>query len=317
MKKQNADPMMRHAAIYALAVATLCMTIGCTKDGKYSPKEKISKVYGKTTTTYAHLEEGTWLTDTTIVMAKHITEQWFWDGSKLAAIAYYDTAGRVESTVKFDYDGSQLIKVYTDTRNYIAFAYDGRKVVTATTYSEGQQQSLYQFTHDGSKISKINIHFSTMSKSNATSTLPSGLENTLWQVLMPCDARQAMLPAATSGAKSSFSVSVSLTWDGKNVSKAEVESGNVSYTTTYDYDECHNPYQGFLYALVEGGETSPMSKNNVLKATITNADGTTEATTYTYAYDGKWPIARGEGRTISSSTHRSTSTETLYFEYEE
>ncbi|MBQ9417933.1 MAG: hypothetical protein IJU19_05050 [Bacteroidales bacterium] len=308
---------MKNIALLTLGVALLYLATGCSKDGKYSPKEKINKVYSKTSTVVSHQEEGVWQVDTSITVGKHLAEQWYWDGSKLAAIAYYNAQGRVASTVRFNYDGSQLTRAYTDDRNYITFSYDGRKATAATEVVNGQRRALYQFSHDGSKISKIEIHFSSIAKGGERAAEAVGLNRTFWGLLMPCDANVVQPSAGEIGTKSAQSIVVSLSWDGKNVSKATVENGNVSYATAYSYDDNHNPYQSFLYALINGGETSPLSKNNVTSATITNADGSQETTSYSYAYDGSWPIARGAGRRITSGGYATTETETLYFEYDD
>lgn len=306
---------MRAYAIYTIAIGLSLFAAGCTKDGKFNPSEKISKVYSKTTRTVAHLEENVWTTDTTINVAKHMTEEWFWDGKQLAAIAYYDADGRVERTVKFEYDGIQLAKAYADADNYIELTYDGRKVTGASSHVGGRLYAEYQFTHDGSKISQIEISYPSINEGMKTLVDARCIDEMLWQVLMPCDARIPLQSAAKGGSKAPLKLAVSLTWEGKNVSAAEVESNGLHYTTTYTYDENHNPYQGFLYALVTGGEATPLAKNNVLTATLTAPDDVAETTAYTYAYDGKWPIARGCGHTVGDISNRTSDTEMLYFEY--
>lgn len=307
---------MKHSIqIGTLALAVAELAAGCTKDGKFNPSEKISSVYESFSTQSSFYDGEEWQSSTNET-PRYKTEQWTWDGKKLASIAYYGMDGTEGGTAKFEYDGSQLSKI-TQDGSVTTFTYDGSKVESATIKYNGATFATIDFTHDGSKISEIKMTYNFGMLAGKASRSVALMEKALWQVVLPCDAsglvNRACAKAKAGGAKAGLTETIKLTWDGKNISKAEASTSTIAYT----YDNKKNPYRGFLLALLSEGPGA-YSKNNVLTEVQTDTEEgvtTTKTTTYTYTYDGNWPEKRTFTMSDSDDTYRSTSTVTQYFEY--
>ena len=86
---------------------------------------------------------------------------------------------------------------------------------------------------------------------------------------------------------------------------------------TYTYDDKNNPYQNYLFGMInmlDNGDMATLNKNNVTKSVTTVSylgQTDTEEMNYTYTYDGKWPTSR----TMTDTYVRSVYTATTYFEY--
>lgn len=305
---------MKKTAFCAIALALVGLTVGCTKDGKYNPKEKISKIYRSSTSQSAFYDGTTWIDNEPYNNPKHVTEAWTWDGKKLVSITEYDSDGNVDGTVKFEYDGNQLEKIVEDGgETYTEFEYDGRKVASAKSYSNGQLSGTMTFTHDGKKISKIIIE-QTGYEPDDKSVRTKAMDEVLWSRLMPVDVRPAMQAMASKGgAKATESVTVTFEWDGDNVKKITMsDNANHSYSATYTYDKMKNPFYGSIYHLM--GDGMSLSENNTTSVS-TSFGGDVETETYTYKYDGKWPVEKSSTESYDEDNYRSTYTSVHYYEY--
>lgn len=312
---------MKKFAFCAMALALVGLTVGCTKDGKYNPKEKISKIYTSSTHSSSWYDGETWHEGDVYNTPKHLSQAWTWDGKKLMSIADYDSDGENYSTAKFEYDGSQLSKI-TEDDNYSVLEYDGKKLASVKTYSDGQLVSTAIVTHDGKKIVKIEATNNADIDLDVKGLRASAMEDALWTLVMPADARPLIKKAAAkSGAKASTTETITFEWDGDNVSKVSMTEGNgtnsSTYTMSYTYDKMKNPYYGFLYEILNESGCS-LSENNAVSMTYTSVseDGTySDTENYTYKYDGKWPIERTNSHSYEGDGYRSSGSTTTYYEY--
>ena len=299
-----------------MVLAVACLFAACTKDGVYNPKEKISKIYQSSSTTYSG---GGY--DNTSTTPKHMTEAWTWDGKTVASISYYGSDGDLDNTVNFTYDGKRLQRIINSSKEYTEFTYDGKKIDKFETYEDGKLASTGTVTYDGKQIVQIDI----VEYDSKAAKSPSEIAymQTLMQVVMPVYTEKTAQAINTIATKGNDTYTIKFEWDGKNISKCNMDMGDGSVSITYTYDEMNNPYKGFLYILGEDGNTSAWgSKNNVTKEVITyNYDGETNEYTanYTYEYDGKWPVTKTLSESVSQNILGTTVTysytSVTYFEY--
>ncbi|MBR1835483.1 MAG: hypothetical protein IJ785_08290 [Bacteroidales bacterium] len=328
---------MKRTILMSLATAAVvCLFASCSeKEGVYSPKKQISKVYESSTSIYQFRDEtdGGWNSDTN-VQPKTLAEEWTWDGKKLSRIAFYETHNVNEKSdpyevVNFTYDGSQLTRAESDDE-YMEITYDGKKLKQAKIFEKNSGENVlmmtFDFEHDGKKVSKIT--FST----DFADMEDSRMERLLFRGLMPtfeqADRTLNLIAKATSrfdGAKASISLPFTLTWSGNNISSMSTTypAFGMSATVNYSYDNKNNPYQNFLFGLIGFGEqtTFPMfNENNITKAVMTASmlffgDPETEEVTYAYTYDGDWPLTQTYTETDDDEDYRHQATTTRYFEY--
>ena len=153
---------MKKITLTAMVLAVACMFAACTKEGVYNPKEKISKIFESSVSTYTMGS-----TTTTDETPKHPTESWTWDGKLLSSITYYEGDGTVDETVTFTYDGKQLSKMQTvGSNSYTQFIYDGSKLEKFETYYSNRLESAGTVTYDGKKVVQIDVVDYDNNKSN-------------------------------------------------------------------------------------------------------------------------------------------------------
>lgn len=321
---------MKRTVLFAAAAALLLFG-ACQKDGKYNPKEKIAKVYEEVSNSYSYNDGEGWQTETNGT-PKHVTEQWTWDGKKLAQIVYpsydYDDEGNMvldgdQDVLRFTYDGSQLTEVKANYEFRMVFTYDGKKLQKAEIYDEKTTPDfVYEFEHDGKKISTITMTGDgDIYKKKSASV--SRMEKLLLGNIIPQSktTEKVMRELHAKAAKSTQSIKMNLTWDGDNVSKITAVTpygGNA--TMSFTYDDKNNPFKGFGLMFGDYGESGTgvefCNKNNITKIVLSDLDGDTDEVNYTYTYDGKWPVSRSQEESYSSTIGQSSWKITEYFEYE-
>lgn len=302
---------MKKISLFAMVLAVACLFAACTKEGVYTPKEKISKVYESSSTTYSGGDYSN--TETT---AKHMTESWTWDGKLISSITTYDNDGGIDGLTTFTYDGKQLTEIKQGT-NVSKLTYDGSKLQKIESYDGNELVSTATVTHDGKKIVKLEIESYDNGEKDAKAI---AFMQTMMKVVMPVYTDNTAKMLSTVATKGSSKYTIDIEWDGKNVSKVNMVYGDESATLTYTYDEMNNPYQGFLYAIADPAEYG--SKNNVISETVTavyDGEPTSYTTSYTYEYDGKWPTTKtstsSDSYDILGTTYTYSHTEVTYFEY--
>ena len=121
---------------FLLISAVLFSFTSCHKDGVYTPKKKISRIYSQISG-----------------QTKMLTEQWTWKENLLSKIDYYYN-GTYSHTNRYQYDGKQLTKVLIDGGE-IRFTYDGSKLEKMEMWFSGSLFWKAKVTHEGNKIVEI------------------------------------------------------------------------------------------------------------------------------------------------------------------
>lgn len=306
MKKMN--------YLSVLLIALMIMTFtSCDKDGVYNPKKKINRIFTSSAGDSKQLEE-TWTWDknllTKIDFGENYVYRFEYDGKRLAKILSSDG----NTTINFFYDGSKYDKVEENYKYSVEEDLYSYSISALTTY---------KFTYDGSKISKITVnHTSTYTydlpfdfKGEVVKHAPKSKLSPLRFFLSEESCKKvAEIRSAKEENKNSetytSTYTITLTWDGNNVSKEvyeEVTDGELyTYSYTFTYDKEKNPYYGLFVG--ESESFISFSKNNVAKIAATNSDGVYAEKNFTYRYEDGFPIERME---IEDG-----STYTTYYEYE-
>jgi hypothetical protein len=325
---------MKKTTILMAILATACCFSACKKDGVYNPKEKIAAIYQSSDYSYSYYNEqtGAWEEEYSHNSPKSLAEKWNWDGKKLSSIDFYYTeedengnsVNLKEYTVNFTYDGKQLTKVTDDSEpnSYIEYSYDGKKIDKITMFYNGAAVETYTFSYDGKKIDKITLTYEENDWDTKSLRKHNVLQNIVWRSLIPdvsnASETASMVKRASKGSKSE-TMTVSLTWDGNNISKASSGEDAIEFT----YDDKKNPLGGFLGSF--GGEITDavsegfdcFNKNNVLtvKETFEGDSDYSETINFSYTYDGKWPVTRTNKREFQDDFYHGIRNSTIYIEY--
>ncbi len=290
---------MRRLIIIAVALLTVFVFSSCKKDGVYKPGRKINRIYYSYSSDYSQTQ-------------KYLKQRWNWDGKLLKSINYYSSSGSLDYTLEFTYDGKRLTRVddYSDGES-VRFTYDGRKLSKMGYYEREVLCEEIDFTYDGGKISRIDWQEigkkSSKGKSMLTDILP---------IVIPSQGESISrsLELAKNESKSLEYGTIKFTWDGGNITEVENEENGWVSHSTYTYDDCKNPYKGFVLGLGDEGEVIFGSKNNVTREIHTSSSGSVSEYNYSYSYDGKWPERQTCSYTYSSGGYYSS---TYYYEYED
>ena len=302
--------------LWAMLLPVAVSLTSCHKDGVYNPKEKISRIY------YAYSSP-----DPFFNSDKELKEIWDWDGNKLSTITYYNKKG-VDGTEKFSYDGKRLSRIdyFTTEGNniaYVLYSYDGRKLDKVEYYYYGEIEEIHKYSYDGKELSKIDVTY--YSHYDATTSLKAKQ----WQSVCPRMSRYAVPEVVCASMDrmeetrmttdthfqqkdgDSYTWTITLTWDGKNISKVEYLSKIYPYngpvSIQYSYDKNSNPFYGCntMGSLDEEHMYVKTNQNNVVSETWNDGD----RADYTYQYDGKFPISK------SVKWVDDEDIETWYYEY--
>jgi hypothetical protein len=331
---------MKKFAFCAAALAILCLMSACSeKEGVYSPKKKIAKVYQASTYIYGFHEElsGEWFYDTNS-SPKTLAEDWTWDGSKLSKITIYETGnviskGEVADIINFTYDGKQATRI-EGYDQYMTISYDGSKLKQVQIFDkeDNELEGAMEFVHDGKKITKINVTINDEDLVKSPSAM--NLQKVLFRGILPTIDQADRVVAAmdkvvkSNGAKAQRTIPVELTWTGDNVTGISMNQMGMTISGTYVFDNKNNPYQNFLFGIIgtmEDGSMIIFNKNNVTKAvmktqmsfmgqTLTES----EEYNYSYTYDGSWPLTRTMKTVYTDDEDEGYSSEAevvTYFEY--
>ena len=315
---------MKKKLLIAMAVFTVVAFTACKKEGVYKPGNKITKIYSSSHWEYSYYSEYSngWTT-TTSETPKYLREKWKWDGKLLKSIERYDSDGKFRYSIDIKYDGKRIEKIErSDEDNYIEYSYDGRKLEKIEHYYEGMLNTEVEVEHDGNKITELKYTYYDNKKSS--SHFDDMMEISMRMFMPNEEAARHVADVVKKASKGGTEVwTVSIDWDGKNISEVvSNESGSShKHTYKYEYDDNKNPYKGFVLELGEEGEELCLygSKNNVTKETSTcsESDDGPEVTTYSYDYDGKWPTKQTCTNSYSGENSRSTYTYITYFEYDD
>lgn len=292
-----------------LLIATVAMVYAfssCTKEGAFSPKEKISKVYYSESMAYSSSE----LSNYNWQLDKYLGENWTWTDKTLTRIDEYDDDGDLYSTRTFVYDKKNRIDRIIYSGSQAQFKYEGSTLTGIEVYSGATLVSTYNFTHEKGKIVKIENNDYASPKSSESI---NPLEFVLSKQMVESIERVIEKAPKTRGLSTKI---YTLTWNGKNVEKMNLEYGSYFVNATYTYDTYQNPY----YGLYEGVDVASISTNNITSINYTESYGTEtymEMDEYTYTYEGKFPVTSTYSYTDKDlDNDQYTYTSITYYEYE-
>lgn len=257
----------------AAAIAVMLLFTACNKEGKYTPKKKISRIESSVTNSL-----GTSITE---------IEEWEWDGDLLSKITYKFGNGEIYSTTKFQYGSDKRVEsidVATDshTTKY-EFVYEGKDLVKITLKNNDDEDvDVYTFRKENGKVVEISLT-EAASKSSA--------DINILKYILPYDVAECIKPS-NSKANNTYK----LIWDGKNVARIESYSGGVLVMeSNWTYDDKINPLAGLYSDNSIYSKEEIYSANNVLTSYMTVQVMGIENTVYhafAYEYDGKYPVER-------------------------
>ena len=253
-----------------LGVLVLASLASCTKEGVYTPKKKIQRVYYSSTYT-----------------DKYLRQSWDWDGKLLEAINYYSSSGSLSWTENFSYDGKRLVRVddYLNSE-YVTYAYDGKQLKSANYYYKGNLEATTAYTYANGKLSKMVMTEYGSKKLKMNSHL-QGMTLPLQSEVVEVVSKFMAKAAASRIEKDIYTFTMQFTWDGDNVSKLTATEDGYMATATLQYDAKKNPMKGFhnLYSDIDDDIMLNWSKNNVTKMIVTESDGDNEVINFTYQYN--------------------------------
>lgn len=279
-----------------LALFVVASMTSCTKEGVYTPKEKIKRMY--VSSTYSE---------------KYLSQSWNWDGKLLKSINHYSSNGTLSWTEDFTYDGKRLVRVDNFLGSeYTTYEYDGKYLKNANYYYRGNLEATSSYEYSNGKMSKMTITYYD-SKSGTMGHLESSYIPFQDEVVKACNKCMAKLQS-NNLEKALDMITYQFTWEGNNVSKiVAMEDGDMA-TVAIQYDSKNNPLKGFhsLYSDVDDdmGPVVIRSKNNVTKM-IATYEGENEVLDYTYQYNSDdYPVMQIEKYPGEDYQH------IVYYEYE-
>ena len=269
---------LKPAAIL-LGVLVLTSLSSCKKEekeGVYTPKMKIQRVYYSSTYT-----------------EKYLSESWNWDGKLLKSIDHYWSGGSLSWTEDFTYESKRLVRVddYVNSE-YVTYSYDGNHLKSAEYYYKSSLASSTAYTYDNGKLSKMVVTDYGSKKSKKDSHLQNSVLPFQSEVVEVVS--KFMAKASANRTEKDIDVfTLQFTWDGDNVSKITVTLEGYLASAALQYDSKNNPLKGFHNLYSDIDEVEGMlnwSKNNVTKMIVTESDGENEVIDYTYQYnDNDYP----------------------------
>ena len=260
-----------------LGMLVMASMTSCTKekDGVYTPKKKIQKVY-----------------DSWLNTEKYLDQSWDWDGDLLKAINHYDSGENLMWTETFSYDGNRLVRV--DDSNgpeYTLYDYDGKKLKSANYYVGSELEATATYSYSDGKLNKIVLTGYEDAKSASERKLQSSYLPFSTEILEVIDKIRSNIVERSLG-KENYVMELQFTWSGDNVSKIVATYDDEIQPVTFQYDTKNNPHKGFLgvYSFDPGEEIQEgymfMSKNNITKVTLCMDDEKEdEIIIFAYQYD--------------------------------
>ena len=270
--------MKKTTLFMTLLLSTIVISSCNKKDGVYSPKEKIDKIY---------VDSGS---------GKYLSEDWTWDNKQLKTINYYDTDGTIDHTEVFSYTDNRLSQVDNNEHGEtVKYTYDKRHLHQASFYKNNSLYMSCIFEYEDGKLSDIKVTTTEADKGvNAKST-----SNPLKHFLPKQSLESIDKVIKENPTRGSVSFEIDFAWDGQNISEIAINMGNeLSERYFFEYDDKLNPFRNFLGSDLEEsliGHGNYKSKNNVTKYTFTGSvAGLTfsESFLITYTYDGRFPATK-------------------------
>ncbi len=305
---------MKKTVKFILAIAVVAMTVAsCQKEGQFNPSKKISRQTITTT------ENG----ETTISRLEYQ-----WDGNKLKQTQYYSD-NQIGGIVSYTYDKknriSQIEYVNTSYPEYpetAKYTYNGNVLEKIDYYrwstDEGKDILIETrtFTHDGKKISKIEVSLHSIFSKSLSTTLDNAS-----LFFFPDEIATTIAKDEKSAAiKGELYKTYQFTWEKDNISKMEIARNGYKTTYSYTYDNGKNPLYGLFDSFSTSDYDDVLSKNNILTINGSRVEDNVTVTmkpiNYTYDYDGKYPTSKSCTIQYTDEYGQDvTQTKTYHFEY--
>lgn len=252
------------STIFAIAIVAVSFSSCGEEPGIYEPKKKISKVYEQ--------KEG---------RDEYLVQDWLWNGNKLASITYY-YRGEFDGKDEYTYEGDRIVKIEDNWEYYAEFYYLNKKFDKIKYYNPNNSLSVeITFQYDGKKVSVITFRNYDLDKN-----VISMISRSMMDYLLPEEGIKMVVEKLTNQADK-FTLILDLSYKGDNLSLISLDSEPIY--TFEDYDNNYNVFYNFFpfSAYYEDININIYSKNNPRKVINEYYD---EITTFTYTYDGKFPI---------------------------
>ena len=182
------------------------------------------------------------------------------------------------------------------------FIYNGNNLTEIRMNGNGYQENVY-FTYNGADISEI---YETWSEGSYSG----------WRKIQYTYNNGRIQNATRTDDDGDIST-YSFTWSGDNlIAEQRYEDGQLYRTTNYTYDSKRSAYTSMSPAIALWSESFEwLSANNVILRTRQYNDGESYNQSYTYTYDGEYPVKAVLNSNESYSSERYEYTYTTYFEY--
>ncbi len=273
-------------ATVLLCFSALLLVGACgKKEGVIPTAHRISQVFSEEHITF----EGQPYYD----CENHLSQQWNWDDDLLFRIDYRDNPPYSEVLY---HDGSRLVATRVLAYGVrTELSYDGRKLETIDCFRNDTLFARYAFHHDGQQMTgfDLTIYDSAAAAPRSLIRTALPLDDALVSYL-DADFRNLSRQIA---AKSGSVVHYDFQWDDEDLVQVVCRSDNQTlWSASITYDDKLNPYaQLFGYREfsnpVSDADFRCFSRHNVLSISRTPA-GVAPDYTYTYTYDGDWPLSR-------------------------
>ena len=209
-----------------------------------------------------------------------------WDGKLLSDIETTSgTTGDGLSKCSFTYDSNKRVDRITAQSDVISlykFVYNENDLVKVEGYFDsGSITDEYLFTKTDGKVTEItHTSFEKSTKKGNFEPL---------RYIFPEQIVTAMETASRVADRADRDVT-KLTWEGDNIIKIELVTSLGALTTDYTYDDKTNPLKGLYNNNFESSSEIVYSANNILTSVTTIPIVGSMNSTYTYEYDGKYPV---------------------------
>lgn len=309
--------ILRNTMFTAILATALLSFQGCSKsEGQYSAKEKITAVYRQSAGWYTSYNETTGnLERIEYNDPRYECEEWLWEKGKLTAITLKNADGSSDGRETYSYSGGNLtVRENRSAGVRTTYSYVGDKLCAIECYIDGQKYSSSQITHEGDKIVTIATTVYRLGEYRGKFRRDEHLTLAPW---LNSELQKHGTTNIRKSDNSIYSETLTLHWDGDNISKVESHTGSqLNCYWLYTYDTGDNPLYNFwtkqdltMAALPRFG-----SRNNLVSARMVASDGEKESLSFQYQYNGKYPIR--ETRIISSQPDAQyPSEETVTTEY--
>jgi len=234
-----------------------------TGAGVYNPGKKVSNIY-------MQMDEG----------AEYLSEEWIWNGNKVASISYFDEDGFVVRE-DFIYESNRINQIKNSNGYRSEYFYTDKKYEKVICYDSTDVLSMeILFQYDGDKIASLTIYNYGPAKN-----VKNVIERGFLGKLLPKGSREIVAKKLINQPEDPSIVTY--TYDGENLSSLTTDNVVLIYS---DYDT-HSNYQFNFYPISAGGtsiNSQALSKNNpgLMEFQI----GTLNfLATLTYTYVGDFP----------------------------